>query len=137
MSTETGGAGEPEPEAGPETASELRTAVVAALDERFPSVRGGGGGRTVREVDLETGVVTLSFGCGCSGGVPEQVERAVADHLVDEVPGVGAVRTAGGCGCGGGHRGGRGHGHSHGHGHDHEHEDGETTGSDDGPKAPF
>ncbi|MFB6112306.1 MAG: hypothetical protein ABEJ35_07215 [Halobacteriaceae archaeon] len=86
-------------------AAELRTAVTAAIEEAYPELQTGGG-RPVREVDPTTGVVTLSFGCGCSGGVSEATEAAVANHIVDVVDGIDAVRTASGCGCGGGHRGG-------------------------------
>lgn len=121
MSTDASGSAEP-------TAADLRTSVVSTLREEFPQLRGAE--RAVQGVDPDSGVVTMSFGCGCSGGISDAAKAAIENRLVNEVEGISGMTTESGCGCG--HGGGRGHdhGHSHGQGHDH--------GSDDsGPEAPF
>ncbi len=107
-----------------ESASDLRARVVSTLKEQFPQLRNSE--RAVTGVDSETGVVTLSFGCGCSGGLSEPAKQAIENQLVNDVDGITGMRTESGCGCG------SGGGHGHGHGHDHGAKD-----SDDGPEAPF
>jgi|AntRauMinimDraft_4_1070384.scaffolds.fasta_scaffold00015_97 Fe-S cluster biogenesis protein NfuA len=105
MSTDTNGPAE-------SSAATLRTDVVDALDTEFPQLRGGR--RVVQHVDADSGVVTLSFSCGCSDGVSDATERAIENTLVTEVDGVTGVSTESGCGCGSA-----------------------TPGDDTGPNAPF
>jgi Fe-S cluster biogenesis protein NfuA len=105
MSTDTNGSAEP-------SAVTLRTDVVDALDSEFPQLRGGR--RVVQHVDADSGVVTLSFSCGCSDGVSDATERAIEHTLVTEIDGITGVSTESGCGCGSA-----------------------TRGDDTGPEAPF
>ena len=96
MSTDANGPTEP-------SAATLRTDVVDVLDSDFPQLRGGR--RVVKRVDAASGVVTLSFSCGCSDGVSDATERAIENALVTEVDGVTGVSTESGCGCGSATRG--------------------------------
>ena len=93
MSTDTNGSEE-------SSAATLRTDVVDALDSEFPQLRGGR--RVVQHVDAGSGLVTLSFSCGCSDGVSDATERAIENTLVTEIDGVTGVATESGCGCGSG-----------------------------------
>ncbi|SEW12384.1 hypothetical protein [Halobacterium jilantaiense] len=95
------------------TAATLRSRVAATLDSEFPDLRGGK--RVVQRVDADTGVVTLSFSCGCSDGVSADTERAIENTLVTELDPVTGITTESGCGCGSA---------------------GRST-DDTGPKAPF
>jgi Fe-S cluster biogenesis protein NfuA len=91
MSTDASDSREP-------TAAALRSRVAATLDSEFPDL--GGGKRVVRRVNADTGVVTLSFSCGCSDGVSADTERAIENTLVTELDAVTGITTESGCGCG-------------------------------------
>jgi Fe-S cluster biogenesis protein NfuA len=80
------------------TAATLRNRVASTLDREFPRLRGGK--RVVQRADPDTGIVTLSFSCGCSDGVSKSTERAIENTLVTELDNVTGITTESGCGCG-------------------------------------
>ncbi|QRY24787.1 hypothetical protein [Halobacterium sp. BOL4-2] len=80
------------------TAATLRRRVAATLDREFPDLSRGT--RVVQRVNAETGLVTLSFDCGCSDGVSPDTERAIEATLVADLDAVTGITTDSGCGCG-------------------------------------
>lgn len=109
----------------------LQDRVLARLEQSLPQDRHRGA--TIEAADPETGTVALSFGCGCSGGLPPQQRALLRTSLVEGLPSVERVTFESGCGCGsgngGGGRGTRGRGGRS--------SSTRSVSSDDGPQAPF
>jgi len=115
------------------TEEDLREEVANFLRRNFPQIQMHGGAAAVRDLDVETGEVTVVLGGACSGcGISPMTIQAIKSRMVQEIPEIDTVHADTGMGGGGGAHGGRGGGMEPSF-------PGETTddGRDDGPAAPF
>jgi Fe-S cluster biogenesis protein NfuA len=114
------------------TEDDLRERVENFLRRNFPQIQMHGGAAAVRDLDLETGEVTVSLGGACSGcGISPMTIQAIKARMTQEIPEIETVHADTGMGAGGAH-GGRGGGMPSFPG-----ETTEDSGRDDGPAAPF
>jgi len=115
------------------TEEDLREEVANFLRRNFPQIQMHGGAAAVRDLDVETGEVTVVLGGACSGcGISPMTIQAIKSRMVQEIPEIETVHADTGMGGGHGDVGGRGGGMEPSF-------PGETTddGRDDGPAAPF
>jgi Fe-S cluster biogenesis protein NfuA len=114
------------------TEEDLREEVANFLRRNFPQIQMHGGAAAVRDLDVETGEVTVVLGGACSGcGISPMTIQAIKSRMVKEIPEIEEVHANTGMGGSEGMAGGSTPSFP-----------GETTedlgGEDDeGPQAPF
>ena len=115
------------------TEEDLREEVANFLRRNFPQIQMHGGAAAVRDLDVESGEVTVVLGGACSGcGISPMTIQAIKARMTQAIPEIETVHADTGMGGGGGSHGGRGGGMEPSF-------PGETSddGRDDGPAAPF
>ncbi|MFQ3295415.1 MAG: Fe-S cluster biogenesis protein NfuA [Halobacteriales archaeon] len=116
-------------------ANELRDRVGNFLMRNFPQIQMHGGDAAIRELDAETGEVTIQLTGACSGcGISPMTIQAIKSRMTKEIPEITKVHADTGMPGGGGpNPGGRGGSAESfpGPGSADEGED------DEGPEAPF
>lgn len=113
---------------------DLKDRVTNFLRRNFPQIQMHGGSAAIRDLDRETGEVTILLGGACSGcGISPMTIQAIKTRMVKEIPEINEVHADTGMDGGDG-----GHGMDGGSSPSFP---GETTdddaGSDEGPQAPF
>ncbi|WP_101295069.1 NifU family protein [Halegenticoccus soli] len=107
---------------------DLKERVANFLRRNFPQIQMHGGTAAIRDLDRETGEVTVALGGACSGcGISPMTIQAIKTRMVKEIPEIETVHAD--TGMGGGAGGGMSPSFP-----------GETTREDDGdegPQAPF
>jgi Fe-S cluster biogenesis protein NfuA len=117
-----------------ESEEDLRERVSNFLRRNFPQIQMHGGSAAIRDLDMETGEVTVMLGGACSGcGISPMTIQAIKSRMVQEIPEINTVHADTGMGGGGG-----GSGDGMGGGPMSPSFPGESSGDDDeGPQAPF
>ncbi len=115
-------------------ASDLEERVANFLRRNFPQIQMHGGSAAIRDLDPDSGEVTILLGGACSGcGISPMTIQAIKSRMVKEIPEITEVHADTGMGGGGGHGGvepsfpGEGRGGSL----------GDDDEPDEGPEAPF
>ena len=110
---------------------DLRERIEGFLRRNFPQIQMHGGSAAIRDIDRESGEVTIMLGGACSGcGISPMTIQAIKTRMVKEIPEIEHVHAD--TGMGGGHGGmspsfpGESVGNDESGGRD-----------DDGPAAPF
>jgi|GEM_PF-79169 len=115
------------------TEEDLREEIANFLRRNFPQIQMHGGSAAIRDLDMESGEVTVMLGGACSGcGISPMTIQAIKSRMTQEIPEIDTVHADTGMG-GGGHGSNRGGDMSPSF-------PGETTddaGGDDSPAAPF
>jgi Fe-S cluster biogenesis protein NfuA len=107
---------------------DLRERVTNFLRRNFPQIQMHGGSAAIRDLDRETGEITIMLGGACSGcGISPMTIQAIKTRMVKEIPEIEQVHAETGMG-GDGFGGGMSPSFP-----------GETSDGDDdeGPQAPF
>ncbi|WP_129114174.1 NifU family protein [Halegenticoccus tardaugens] len=110
-----------------ESDDDLKERVANFLRRNFPQIQMHGGTAAIRDLDRETGEVTVALGGACSGcGISPMTIQAIKTRMVKEIPEIETVHAD--TGMGGGMGGGTSPSFP-----------GETreNDSDEGPQAPF
>ncbi|MFC7229365.1 NifU family protein [Salinirubellus salinus] len=117
-----------------ESEEDLRERVSNFLRRNFPQIQMHGGSAAIRDLDMETGEVTVMLGGACSGcGISPMTIQAIKSRMVQEIPEINTVHADTGMGGGGG-----GSGDGMGGGPMSPSFPGESSSDDDeGPQAPF
>ncbi|KAB1187080.1 MULTISPECIES: NifU family protein [Haloferax] len=88
---------------------DLKERVVNFLRRNFPQIQMHGGSAAIRDLDRETGEVTVLLGGACSGcGISPMTIQAIKTRMVKEIPEINEVHADTGMGgdMGGASRGG-------------------------------
>ena len=120
-----------------EAASEddVRGRIENFLRRNFPQIQMHGGSAAIRDLDLESGEVTVMLGGACSGcGISPMTIQAIKSRMVKEIPEIDEVHADTGMG-GGGH--GMGSGGDMSPSFPGETLDDDGRDDDSGPAAPF
>ena len=117
-----------------ESEEDLRERVSNFLRRNFPQIQMHGGSAAIRDLDMETGEVTVMLGGACSGcGISPMTIQAIKSRMVQEIPEINTVHADTGMDGGGG-----GTGDGMGGGPMSPSFPGESSDDDDeGPQAPF
>ena len=115
------------------TEEDLREEITNFLRRNFPQIQMHGGAAAIRDLDVESGEVTVSLGGACSGcGISPMTIQAIKSRMTQEIPEITTVHADTGMG-GEADVGGRGGGMQP----SFPGETNEDGGRDDGPAAPF
>jgi Fe-S cluster biogenesis protein NfuA len=76
------------------TEEELRERVSRFVMRNFPQIQMHGGSHAVRDLDVETGEVTIALGGACSGcGISPMTVQALKLRLTQEIPEITTVHA--------------------------------------------
>ncbi|ELZ84071.1 NifU family protein [Haloferax prahovense] len=82
---------------------DLKERVVNFLRRNFPQIQMHGGSAAIRDLDRETGEVTVLLGGACSGcGISPMTIQAIKTRMVKEIPEINEVHADTGMGDDGG-----------------------------------
>ena len=110
---------------------DLKERVTNFLRRNFPQIQMHGGNAAIRELDRESGEITIALGGACSGcGISPMTIQAIKSRMVQEIPEITKVHASAGDDGGDGGFGGGG-------GDAPFPEDGAEPEDDEGPAAPF
>lgn len=74
--------------------AELRERIERFVVRNFPQIGMHGGSHAIRDLDLETGSVTITLGGACSGcGISPMTVQALKSRLVREIPEITTVHA--------------------------------------------
>jgi len=80
---------------------DLRERIGNFLRRNFPQIQMHGGSAAIREIDRETGSVTIQLGGACSGcGISPMTIQAIKSRMVSEIPEIETVHADTGMGGG-------------------------------------
>ncbi|KMT45770.1 nitrogen fixation protein NifU [Halostagnicola sp. A56] len=109
---------------------DLKENVTNFLRRNFPQIQMHGGNAAIRDIDRETGEVTIALGGACSGcGISPMTIQAIKSRMVKEIPEIEKVNAH--TGAGGDEMGGATPSFPG------ETVDDDAGESDEGPAAPF
>lgn len=78
---------------------ELREEIANFLRRNFPQIQMHGGSAAIRDLDLESGEVTVMLGGACSGcGISPMTIQAIKHRMVEEIPEISEVHADTGAG---------------------------------------
>jgi Fe-S cluster biogenesis protein NfuA len=81
---------------------DLRERIENFLRRNFPQIQMHGGSAAIRNIDRETGSVTVQLGGACSGcGISPMTIQAIKSRMVSEIPEIETVHADTGMGGGG------------------------------------
>ena len=84
-----------------QTEDDLRERIENFLRRNFPQIQMHGGSAAIRNIDRETGSVTVQLGGACSGcGISPMTIQAIKSRMVSEIPEIEKVHADTGMGGG-------------------------------------
>lgn len=82
-----------------EVEDDLEERVMNFLRRNFPQIQMHGGSAAIRDLDRETGEVTIMLGGACSGcGISPMTIQAIKSRMVQEIPEIKMVHAEAGMG---------------------------------------
>lgn len=84
---------------------DVRDQITNFLRRNFPQIQMHGGSAAIRDLDLESGEVTVMLGGACSGcGISPMTIQAIKSRMVKEIPEISQVHADTGMGGSMGHQ---------------------------------